>query len=267
MVTPVGWLTDALIAAADRFASLARSALDPELPVAATPGWTVTDVIGHVSSEPSRYRDLALGRGEWPRSPAELPAFNAHQVATLPTRDLCQLSERLVADVDALVDTVLGFGSDPPLMNFDGDQRVPADRMLGSLLGELVVHGRDVAAALGQPWPIDGAVVPLIMEGVNAALPGWVDQVAARGFTATIVYQLRGLAAYRYVFRNGALSVESGHDRGRPADARVSAEPVAGLLVSYGRLHPLRAALTGRVVATGRRPWLAMRMRRVLLPA
>jgi uncharacterized protein (TIGR03083 family) len=264
MVISVGRLTEGLVAAADRFACLAGSAPDPELPVAATPGWTVTDVVGHVSCEPSRYRDLALGRGEWPRSPAELPAFNAHQIATLPTRDLRRLGERVVADVDALVDTILAFGDDPPLMNFDGDQRVPADRMLGSLLGELVVHGRDVADALGQPWPIDAADVPLVMEGIHAVLPGWVDQAAARGFTATIDYRLRGLAAYRYVFRNGALSVEPCPDGDRTADARISAEPVAGLLVSYGRLHPLRAALTGQVVVTGRRPWQAMRMGRLL---
>ena len=46
---------------------------------------------------------------------------------------------------------------------------------------------------------------------------------------------------------------------GGRADCYISGEPTALLLLMYGRTGPLRPALTGHVVAWGRRPWLAHR--------
>lgn len=47
-----------------------------------------------------------------------------------------------------------------------------------------------------------------------------------------------------------------------PADGQVdcilSVDPVAFLRVGYGRANPLTAALTGKVVAFGRKPWLGL---------
>jgi putative sterol carrier protein len=38
----------------------------------------------------------------------------------------------------------------------------------------------------------------------------------------------------------------------------ISADPVAFLEVGYGRANPLVAALTGKLVAKGRKPWLGL---------
>lgn len=125
---------------ADGFADLGLSCPDPDMPVPATPGWSVTDVFGHVAMEPSRYRELALGRGSWPSRAADLPAFNADQIRTLPTRDIAALATKLRADTASLLATIADFGEAAPLMSFDGDQRVRADVALGTLLGEFVVQ-------------------------------------------------------------------------------------------------------------------------------
>jgi uncharacterized protein (TIGR03083 family) len=145
---------------ADDFVALVLSAPDPNAPVPATPGWSFIDVAGHVAMEPARYRDLALGGGEWPASAADLPAFNAEQVRTLPTRRPDELAAILRDGLSSLLATIDGFGDDQPLMNFDGDQRVRADVALGTLIGEFVVHGHDVARALGRPWQIRPELVP-----------------------------------------------------------------------------------------------------------
>lgn len=249
-------LISAASEAADRFTDLVLSAPEPERRVPATPDWSVTDVFGHVAMEPGRYRALALGEGAWPSRVADLPAFNAEQVRTLPTRDLGELATILRRDVDGLLETIDGFGEEQPMMFFDGDQQVRADRALGTLLGEFVVHGHDIATLLGRPWPIEPELVPLIMAGLHQVLPGWVNPARAAGHTGVYELRLRGLTRYVYRFDNGRVTVDP------PAperiDVSISADPVTALLLNYGRTSQWRATLTGKITAWGRRPWLAL---------
>ena len=48
-------------------------------------------------------------------------------------------------------------------------------------------------------------------------------------------------------------------------DCHVSADPVALLLVAYGRRSQWVPILTGRLVAGGRKPWLGVRLVRYLV--
>ncbi|WP_020666035.1 maleylpyruvate isomerase family mycothiol-dependent enzyme [Amycolatopsis nigrescens] len=248
-------MASAARSAAEEFIALALSAPDPETPVPATPGWSVTDVLGHVSAEPARYHELAHGRGRWPAQVADLPAFNAEQVSTLPTRAPAELAARLRDGLDAFLETIEGFGDDQPLMDFDGDQRVRVDRSLGTLIGEFVVHGHDLARALGRPRRIRPELVPMVLLGQHQVMPGWVDRDRTAGHTATYEFRLRGQETHVYEFHNGHLTV----DPPRPGriDVRISADPVTALLLNYGRIRPWPATLTGKLTAWGRRPWLA----------
>ena len=48
-------------------------------------------------------------------------------------------------------------------------------------------------------------------------------------------------------------------------DCHVSADPVALLLVSYGRRSQWVPVLTGKLLAWGRKPWLGLRLVRYLV--
>jgi uncharacterized protein (TIGR03083 family) len=251
---------------ARRLTDLVLSAADPERPVPATPGWSVTDVFAHVSLEPSRYRELALGRGSWPARADQLPAFNAEQIRMLPTRDISTLAAMLVADTDALIATIAGFGDNPPIMNFDGDQRVRADIQLGTLLGEFAVHGHDIARTLHRPWRIDPALVPMVLDGVHQALPAWFNRDAHSADTAVLKLSLRGLrTCYVYAFTAEGVTIDP--DTKVRVDVHISAEPTTALLMTYGRVNRWSAALTGKVIAWGRRPALALTLPDRFLPA
>lgn len=257
-------LLEAIAEMAPRFVTLAKEA-PPDARVLATPAWSVADVVGHVATEPGRYVELALGGGEWPRRVADLPAFNAQQVANLATRDVGELAELLMSNVERLLTTVRGFDDPAPLMRFDGDQQVPADLQAGTFLGELIMHGRDIAHAVGREWPMDPAMVPLVYLGLHQVLPGWVDPQGASGHTATYELRLRGSTAYVYEFTDGQLEVDP--EQSRRVDAHLSADPVTTLLTSYGRTGQIGSALTGKVAVWGRRPWLALSLRKRFMSA
>jgi len=54
--------------------------------------------------------------------------------------------------------------------------------------------------AIGRPWPIEPAHVPIIMDGFASSHAHVVDPAKARGHTATYELRLRGLARYVYAF-------------------------------------------------------------------
>lgn len=258
-------LARAVLTMTERFTGLVSLARDPDAGVGGTPAWSVTDLVGHVASEPSRYRALALGGGDWPARVADLPAFNNHQVLNLPSRNLQDLSHMLCTDVHDLLGTIRGFGAEAPLMYFDGGQQVRADLALGTLLGELVVHGYDIARTIGAPWRIDATMVPLVLAGLHQVLPSWVYTASAAGHTATYDMRVRGLASYSYEFTDGQLIIDPAAPR--RADVHISADPSTFLLLTYGRVGQPRAALSGKTIAWGRRPWLALRLRGLFLSA
>jgi uncharacterized protein (TIGR03083 family) len=242
--------------AADRFVTLVTGAPDPAVPVPAAPGWTVRDVAAHLVTVTVRYADGPEGRGVWTKTPMDLPALNHDQLAALATVTLDELAARLRQQVTAVLAQIQGYGSDTPSFRFHGGEPVRADIALGILLGELVVHGRDVARALRRPWPIDPGHAALVIEGLNPVLPGWVRPERVRGLTAGFEIRLRGRGSHVWAFRDGHLQVNP-RDRGR-IDVHVSADPAAFLLVCYAREPQCKHIATGRMLAWGRKPWLAL---------
>jgi hypothetical protein len=137
-------VTEALTTTAERVAALALSAPDPDLMVPATPGWSVTDVLGHLALEPTRNRDLILGRGQWPSEVVDLPAFNGQQIRSLPTRNVSDLAATLRAEVAIMLATAADFGDEPTMMKSDATNGSEPTGT-GTLLGEFAVHGHFIA--------------------------------------------------------------------------------------------------------------------------
>jgi hypothetical protein len=55
-----------------------------------------------------------------------------------------------------------------------------------------------------------------------------------------------------------------GEPDANPVDVRVTADPVAMLLVMYERVHPLRPLLRGQLRVGGRRAWRLPRLMKAL---
>jgi len=150
---------------AGRFAQLARTADDPEARVPTSPDWTVRQAVMHVVTVAPRYAAGPEGRGRWAATPDLLPALNDDEIRALGAPSMAELADRLGRDLAALCEQIRGYGVDAPAFRFHGGGRIAADQALGILLGELVVHGHDVAGALGRPWAIDPGHAELFAWG------------------------------------------------------------------------------------------------------
>jgi uncharacterized protein (TIGR03083 family) len=247
----------AIDSVAERLTTLLSDVVDPALPVPALPGWSVQDVAAHLVTVVVRYSDGPEGRGTWTPTWVELPALNDLQLEKVRRTSLGELSTQLREELTLVAAQIRGYGSPPPSYRFHGQEPIRADIALGALLGELVVHGYDIAKALHRHWPIDPHHVALIIEGINPILPGLVRPERVHGLNATFEIRLRKQTTDRWVFRDGRLRINPSVEP-KSVDVHISGDPAAVLLVYYRREPQWKQIATGRMLAWGRKPWLAL---------
>jgi hypothetical protein len=164
------------------------------------------------------------------------------------------LSGRIEAaehDLRAHLEAVDG---DPDLEVFRG-ARVPLSTLVAVEVGELLVHGRDIARAARLPWRISRAEAAPTATALLPLLPALVDADRAGDLTARFEIRVRGGGRGVLAFDDGASRLEGDG----PVDCRLSVDPAAYLLLGFGRTGLVRPVLTGKLLAWGRRPWLSAR--------
>jgi uncharacterized protein (TIGR03083 family) len=259
----------AVSAAAARFTALLRETDDIGRPAAGT-DWTVAETAAHVSVvltgfsaaiagdpqalTPEQYLDADF--------PTRLAASNAATNAMVDHTDAGWFAEVITAGAQRFLE--LAAAADPQMecetpWYGPGRTRTP-DCLTALALGELTVHGYDIAAGTGRPWPISAEHAKLIAGTVCPEMwPLVVRPEAGRRAPMTYEVRLRGsrpLCVIRVA--DGTAEVRAA---GGPVDCVISADPVTYLLVAYGRMPLGRAMLRGRIFAKGRRPWLGLRFK------
>ncbi|HEU5156062.1 MAG TPA: maleylpyruvate isomerase family mycothiol-dependent enzyme [Streptosporangiaceae bacterium] len=267
---PIG--AQALREAAERTAALLRKVPDPNLKV---PGleWNVGETTAHLVAELQLYTRLAADErdaGEHPVPDADNPngagtngadtpsrvsaAANAEQLAEFTERDPARLADLLVPAADAFVAAAARLPADKPILATNGVSMTPST-MTAALLGEQLIHGLDIARAAKLPWPIAREDALLVIAGVIAMVPDYVDRDQAAGRHVSYELVLRGGPRYRLVIDDGTATVT---EPGLGVDCRIYADPVAFLLVGYGRIGQWGPILRGQILAAGRKPWLGL---------
>ena len=252
-------LLDALDNATGRFTTLLRRADDGS--VRAIGDWTVDDVATHLSHGFTEvYLAIARGEGSAVTSTAGIAGMNEAYVNAHRERDLPVLAAR-IDEGHAEFQEAMRRLTPQTELTWHARIVLPATTMAAIVLGEVLIHGHDVAQASGQAWSIDAESARMAIMGLVPLLPHYVDRDATADVQARVLLSLRGprRAHNQFVFvvDRGSLTVEELDDG---VDCRISADPSAFMLVSYGRLSPLRPALTGKIVAYGRKPWLGLKL-------
>jgi uncharacterized protein (TIGR03083 family) len=259
----------AISAAAERFTALLRDTDDIAHQAAGT-DWTVAETAAHVSVVLTAFSAAIAGEMQalTPEQyldedfPIRLAATNAATIAMVDRTDPVQLAELIAAGAQRFLQ--LAATADPEMeceTPWYGPGRTrTVDCLTALALGELTVHGHDIATGTGRPWPIPAEHAKLILGTVCPEMsPLVVRPEAGRGTPMTYEIRLRGNGP-RYVIRvaDGTAEVRA---VGGPVDCVISADPVTYLLVVYGRMPLGQALLRGGILAKGRRPWLGLRFK------
>ncbi|HEX2049140.1 MAG TPA: maleylpyruvate isomerase family mycothiol-dependent enzyme [Actinomycetota bacterium] len=248
--------TDALEVCARRFGALLEDVDDPG--AIATGRWTIADVAAHLAFGPDYLLPMVEHRdGPRAESIEGITALNDAVLDREPERDVRALARRFDAGVADMVRALRA--SDPAVpLRWHGDQEILPGSLAGIALGEVLVHGYDVARAANAHWTIEPGHARIVFQAITSILPQYVRRDATRGMHEVVEVRLRGGPHVQIVIDDGTGFVEPAG--ARRASCTISAEPVAMLLVSYGRSGPVKPALTGKVVVWGRKPWLGVRL-------
>jgi uncharacterized protein (TIGR03083 family) len=246
----VASLCDALEAVSARLAALMRTIEDPSPPAVGV--WTIGETAAHVSGSGSAL--LRALRGGPPERVDDLAAANARALAGFPERDPRRLADRLESGDAELVAHARRIGGDPLTRPFEGVD-VPLSAVLSIELGELLVHGFDIARAAERPWSIEAEHAGLALRGYLLLLPFLLDRAHAEGVRLALDLRVRGMVPVLVRVADGALGVEPALDQ--PVDAHISVDPAACLLLVWNRIPPWQPLIRGQLVVWGRRPWRA----------
>lgn len=257
MTLPIPDRDRALAAAEDaawRFTTLLRTVDDAS--VNAIGEWSIGEVGAHLSHVSGIFVDIAEGGSSPVADHRRLDRAWAHMLDEDRERDPATLAARIDDRCTAVLDKARGRGWTDNL-SWHGGIVIPTYSLVGLLLTELELHGLDIARARRRPWEIAAVHARLVIGGMFPLLPHFVDEDAARGFDAVFALRVRG---ERPVFA----SVSAGRatfalERDRSVDCRISADPVAYLLVGFGRTGQWGQIARGKLFAYGRKPWLGLR--------
>ncbi|MGI9022093.1 MAG: maleylpyruvate isomerase family mycothiol-dependent enzyme [Acidimicrobiales bacterium] len=246
-------------------AELLRSLPDADAPIRSS-DWTVRDTAVHLADDLRNNTATVVGApqhfdlGGAVRTAERMTTLNARAVKVTSVTDPRALADLVTGAVTDFVKATEGRDGTEALATpwYGEGTGLDLDAMACVMLGEVVVHGYDMARAAGRSWPIEPRHAALILCGVADMLPMYVDPAAAAGVRATYDIRIRRNLAFSVVVDDGEATV---HSSSGAADCHISADPVALLLVAYGRRSQWGPILQTKMLAWGRRPWLALSFR------
>lgn len=259
-----------------QFGSLLRSVDRPT--ARAVGNWTIGDTAAHVTvvaegdaylvrgddAPPAYLADLVVQ--ERTATVDDVAVLNRISLERQTERDPGVLADRIEREVADLLAATNGRTGNE-FVEWLGGVELPVTAVLIHLLSELIIHGSDIARAARQPWPIDPSDARAVLQEF---LLRFLEADGADRFMPSVQqakdvrceFRVRGALPVVFTVRNGSLGV--GEPDGRPVDVRVTADPVAMLLVMFERIGRLGPLLRGRLRVGGRRPWRLPRLMKAL---
>jgi hypothetical protein len=280
-VTPEKWaaVRTAVSDTTDRFAALLEATPDPSVP--ATEHWSAAETAAHVTGVIWNYTVLATDS----TAPLPIPEAREHIRATTvdnlhtdlnpvslrayPERDMARLAERLRSSVAEILARTADAAPDGTI-DWLGGSRLPLAGVLAHMMNEMHIHGRDIAQGVGAPWQIpddeaglffDLFIVELVRHGTGILLD---DPGPLRRGRIAVEFRSGHTVPATIVLDTGVVSAE---EPSGDADVRIRFRPAALNLMLFHRTSMMRTAMSGTVVAYGRRPWLLPAfLRKVRMP-
>ena len=260
-VTTTSWeeLADSHARALDQLADLVRG-VDPGQPIPSL-GWDVRELLAHLIGTARRYAsDDASAMAS---SPAGVKELNDSDVAALSGAAKVQ---DLLADLEdaqrRLTSSWTGRDLSDPLP-FHAGVTLSAAGAAGEWLGELLVHGWDLARAARRRWTIQERDALLVAVFIFEVLPAYTDTTK---ITRPLAVEIRLRHGRPQVVTANATTVEViAPSLQLPIDSVIRSPSVPWLLNGYGRMPLAAAVLKGMLITGGRRPWRGLELQRATI--
>lgn len=217
--------------------------------------WTNAEIAAHmyasvtqagkaIRGEPSLYDGVELT--------AEL---DERMIAETPERDTTVLADLIEEGTASLVSSARAHAGHEAI----GLPRASVSTIVGLLALDHHLHGGQFSDTARHEW--HGRVADM-HSPLRAVVPYAFDPKAAQDFHGSFSLRLRGVEPVTYTVANGQLELDSD---GR-VECTMTADPQTFLLVGIGVVSQLRAAVSGKLRAGGRKPWLAFAFPRLFPP-
>jgi uncharacterized protein (TIGR03083 family) len=247
---------EAFTVTVERYAQLVESVWDTSIAILASE-WTVRDAAVHLAG--SNHRMAALADGQASTVPTVdkqfLDARARKLIAENPETDGKKLADQIREGLERVMAVTATAAGDQPIV-YHGGLQLNLAELLSLYLGEYLLHGYDVAVAVGTPWPIDPGYAALGVAGYRACYSGIFNPAFAAELEAT--YRLDTAGTKPFFVRIGAGTYDE-PVAPQSIDCVISADPVTALLVMSGRLSQWAAIALGRLSFSGDRPEIGPR--------
>jgi hypothetical protein len=218
--------------------------------------WNLQQVTAHMVTGTNWAAEFIKGNapGIPTFDPAVIGPVIDQMMADLPESDPAKLGRLLLDADEGLLEALSTQPGDGPMMHAG----VPFTmaQFACTILGDQMLHGYEMAAAVGRPWPIERQDALLILDAHLPLFAAMLHPERTLGLTASFGIELRGGRDVTVRFTDGAYSVEEGI--ADAVDATMSVDPVAFLMIESGRLSRYEAAALGLLEVGGNQPDLAL---------
>ena len=220
--------------------------------------WRLEELAAHIVSVPAIYRRV-VGDPAAFDVPESMAEFGQAELEAVGTFDLHDLADLLEHNVDALIAALAEY-ADPIAFYTTNLTRAG---VLGVALNELSMHHRDMAVVTNEPFTMTARDIDITMHGMMPASEIFCDYEVALRCPGTFHFGLRGGSDWTISVADGFVSVQP--ERPKRADVRITGDPLAMVVMSFGRSNPVASVLRGKVMVTGRRPWKLWWLRRLFI--
>lgn len=269
--------TRALRSDLERFVAMVSAAADLSAPVPRL-RWTAGQTVAHATASVAALGAAVVGdvAGVTPIVAAAVQPDGPHvtqgeavapvnEVTVRHVRPPKEAAAGLLASGEALLAAIPGSAPevDRPTPWYGPGKTRTAGTLAAAGHGELLVHGLDVARALGLRWPIPPESAGPVIATTFRGMAPYLVTAAGRAFRGVVDVRILGVDRFTFEFAGGAVTVGEPR-RWRDVTYRVSMTPEAALMVGYGRASLWSYVVRGAIRPGGPQAWRAVGFERLL---